>query len=220
MQHLLNFKTSLILLFLLGTCGTLALIFISRGVIQCASTGVVSSDLQAVPETDIALVLGCRRYLSNGRQNLFFKYRMDAAVEIFQSGKAKYLLVSGDNHIHSYNEPQDMKDALIERGIPESKIICDYAGFRTLDSVVRAKEVFGQDRLIIISQEFHNRRAVFIGQSREMEVYGYNARDVDTFNSIKTSLREALARVKTVLDVWVLHKQPKFLGHPMAITRN
>ncbi len=220
MQLIQRFKTLIILAFLFATFFGLSSIFIARGVIQNSSNEVVSSNLQALPETDVALVLGCSRYLSNGRQNLFFKYRMDAAAEIFSTGKVQYLLVSGDNHTHSYNEPQDMKDALIERGVPESRIICDYAGFRTLDSVVRAKEIFGQDRLIIISQEFHNRRAVFIGQSKEMEVYGYNARDVDSFNSLKTNLREELARVKTVLDVWVLRKQPKFLGDQIRIAQN
>ena len=219
MPTLLKFKTPLLVLMFAGAAAIIGSIFVARSVIQNASEEIVGSDLMTIPETEVALVLGCSRFLSNGRQNLFFKYRMDAAVEVFNSGKAEYLLVSGDNHTHSYNEPQDMKDALIERGIPESKIICDYAGFRTLDSVVRAKEVFGQDRLIVISQAFHNKRAVFIGQSRGIEIYGFNARDVDAFSSFKTNIREELARVKTVLDVWILKKEPKFLGDPIQITQ-
>lgn len=219
MQLILKYKFPIFLISVFGFLAIFASILISRSIIQSASNKVVFTDIETLPEIDVALVLGCSRYLSDGRQNLFFKYRMDAAVEVFNSGRAKFLLVSGDNHTHSYNEPHDMKDALIERGIPESKIVCDYAGFRTLDSVVRAKEVFGQDRLIIISQEFHNRRAAFIGRNKGMEIYGYNARDVDVFNSFKTSLREELARVKTVLDIWILKKKPKFLGDPILISQ-
>jgi SanA protein len=153
-------------------------------------------------------------------KNLFFHNRIEAAVDVFNAGKAHTILVSGDNHVAHYNEPQDMKNALVEHGIPEARIVCDYAGFSTLDSVVRAKEIFGQNTLIVISQEFHNRRAIFIGKQRGLELVGYNAREVNALNSCKTKLREELARVKTLLDIWVLDRQPKFLGDPILISSN
>lgn len=196
---------------------SLAAILVSRQIIDTASEKKTFTDANLLPESNVALVLGCSRYLSNGRENLFFKNRIAAAVKVFQSGKAEYILVSGDNHHVDYDEPTEMKNALIEKGILAERIYCDYAGFSTLDSVVRAKEVFGQDQVIVISQEFHNKRAIFIGEQRGLEVYGYNAAEVGAFTSFKTKAREELAKVKAVMDVWLLGREPKFLGEAVEI---
>lgn len=220
MEIFLNIKSLFLITFLAGILGFFGSIILARKVIESASETNTFSDISMLPQAEVALVLGCRRYLSDGRKNLFFHNRTEAAVDVFNAGKAHTILVNGDNHVEHYNEPQDMKDALMERGIPEARIVCDFAGFSTLDSVVRAKEIFGQDMLIVISQEFHNRRAIFIGKQRGMALEGYNAREVNTLNSFKTKLREELARVKTVLDIWVLNRQPKFLGDPVYISSN
>lgn len=217
MKISLNLKSLFLLTLLCGTLGIFGSIILARNIIESASETHTFSDIALLPEAEVALVLGCSRYLSDGRQNLFFHNRIEAAIEVFNKGKAQTILVSGDNHVVHYNEPQDMKDSLIELGIPEERIVCDYAGFSTLDSIVRAKEVFGQETLIVISQEFHNRRAIFIGKQRGLDLVGYNAREVNAFHSIKTKLREELARVKTVLDIWVLNRQPKFLGDAILI---
>lgn len=190
---------------------------LSRHVILRASFGKTYSDIQELPPSKVGLVLGCARILSDGRENLFFKYRIRAAWEAFSQGKVQYLIVSGDNHHKSYDEPSEMKAALVARGVPADRIYCDYAGFRTLDSIVRAKEVFQEKRITVISQEFHNQRAIFIGQHHDLEVMGYNARDVSLHFAFKTRCREQLARVKAVLDVMILNRRPKFLGDPIEI---
>lgn len=109
---------------------------------------------------------------------MYFTFRMQAAYELFITKKVKYLLLSGDNHIKGYDEPSDMREALIKLGVPDSCIVLDYAGFRTLDSVVRCDEVFGEDSITIVSQEFHNQRALFIANKNNINAIAYNANDV------------------------------------------
>lgn len=99
--------------------------------------------------------------------NTYFDNRIRAATDLYKSGKIQYIIVSGDNSTKDYNEPEDMQTALVQQGIPKDKIIPDHAGFRTLDSVIRAKEIFGQTQLVIISQKFHNERAVFLARKTE-----------------------------------------------------
>lgn len=170
-----------------------------------------------VPAADVALVLGTSRKLINGHNNLYFEYRIKAAVELFKSGKVKHLLVSGDNHIKGYDEPEDMRQALIAAGVPDSCITLDYAGFRTLDSIIRCWKVFGQTNFIVVSQEFHNERAVFLASYYGLNISAYNAQNVDNYYGLRTQIREYFARVKAILDVYVLKKKPKFLGEPVQI---
>ena len=170
-----------------------------------------------VPERHVGLVLGCSPLLADGRPNLFFNARMDAAAELWHAGKVGYLLVSGDNRHHAYNEPDAMKAALVERAVPARHIVCDYAGLTTLDSVVRAREVFGQDQLIVVSQPFHNRRAIFIGRHRGIDAIGYNAPDIAGRHAVRTHLREIAARQRAVWDCWISRRQPRHLGEPIAI---
>jgi SanA protein len=184
--------------------------------IRARAKGRTYSDVAAIPHRDAGLVLGCSRVLPDGRHNLFFAYRINAAAQLFKARKIDAVIVSGDNHRIGYDEPTDMKDALIAAGVPAEKIYCDYAGFRTLDSVVRAKAIFGQASVTVISQRFHNQRAIFIAHHRGIDAIGFNAQDVDAYNAARTKLREQLARVKTVLDVW-LGARPKFFGPPVEI---
>lgn len=179
--------------------------------------GLCFDVVEGVPEAPVAVVLGTAARLPDGRANLFFLPRMEAAAALFKAGRVKALIVSGDNGTQSYDEPTDMKIALIKLGVPMEKIVCDYAGFRTLDSVVRAKEVFGQQRMIFVSQRFHNARAIYLAQASGIEAYGLDARDVPVALSVKTFLREKLACVKAVLDVNVLGTKPKFLGEKVIV---
>lgn len=178
--------------------------------VEHESKGKTYDDLQEIPENPTGLVLGTSKRVRGGGENLYFKYRMQAAVELFKSGKVKFLIVSGDNSIMEYNETRDMKNELIKMGIPEDKIVEDFAGFSTLDSVLRAKEVFGQDSLTIISQEFHNERAIFIGKNHDIYSLGFNANNVPKGYSTITMTREYFARVKALLDVYILGTMPKF----------
>ncbi len=167
------------------------------------------SDITAVPTHKVGLLLGTNPYLKNGSPNKYFTYRIEAAVALYEAGKIQYILVSGDNHKLGYNEPEEMKQALISKGVPEDRIVLDYAGFRTLDSVVRAKEVFGNEQFIIISQQFHNERALFLALHNDIKAVGFNAQDVTAYYGFKTRLREYLARTKLFLDLqWGV--KPKF----------
>jgi SanA protein len=172
---------------------------------------LVYDDISAIPKNKVGLILGTGKYAASGNINLFYKYRIDAAVKLYKAQKIEYILVSGDNSRKGYDEPSDFKNDLIARGIPADKIFLDYAGFRTLDSVVRAKEIFGQTSITFISQKFHNQRAIYIAEHYNIEAVGFNARDV-----YKSHFREYLARSKASLDL-VFNVKPKFLGDPIQI---
>ncbi len=174
-------------------------------------------EVDNIPPQKAALVLGASKYIKGGYPNPYFTYRINAAKELYDAGKVRAFVMSGDNGHESYNEPEDMKNALVEQGVPDSIIYLDYAGFRTLDSVVRMKEIFGQESFIVVSQAFHNERAVFLGQHYGLTIYGYNARDVGLGRvSYKTIVREKFARVKVFIDM-LMNKQPRFLGEPIEI---
>ena len=174
-------------------------------------------DLSKIPRNKVGLILGTSPELADGRRNLFFIYRINTATSLYENKKVDFLLISGDNSTMEYNEPQAMKEALVKKGIPEEKIFLDYAGFRTLDSVVRAKEIFGQTELTIISQKFHNERAIFIARTNGMQAVGANAKDVSLSASPRVRVREILARARVIVDVFVLKSQPKFLGEKILI---
>lgn len=176
----------------------------------------VTSNISKLPNEKVGLLLGTSRILANGNPNPYFYNRIEAAAELYRSGKIKNIIASGDNSRIHYNEPEDMKQALIKAGVPADKIYEDFAGFRTLDSVVRAREIFGQNSYIIISQEFHNERAVFLAQKNGIEAFGYNAKDVNKYAGFKTNMREKIARAKVFWD-FLFGVEPKFGGEKIEI---
>ena len=195
----------------------MSVVYYAKYEIDTVSQGKVYDSIEEVPEKKIGLVLGCSKYLSNGRKNLYFQQRIEAAKELYFSDKVKFLLVSGDNSTKYYDEPTTMKKDLIALGVPGNKIYCDYAGLSTLDSVVRTKEVFKENQFIVISQGFHVRRAIYLGLAHDIDLIGYAPQGVSGLGSLKTELRECLARGKALLDVKFLNRQPKFLGEPVII---
>lgn len=184
--------------------------------VESNAKGKLFDDPSKCPQVKVALVLGASKNNKRGNDNLYFSYRINAAVELYKAGKVKYILVSGDNHVASYDEPTDMKNALMAAGIPEKHIFLDYAGFRTLDSMERALKVFGQQEVIVVSQRFHNERAIYLGEHFGMTVYGFNAKDVVKMGGIKTKIRERFARMKVFWDI-VFGIDAKFLGDPVKI---
>ncbi|GAA5481916.1 SanA/YdcF family protein [Haloferula sargassicola] len=176
-----------------------------------ASVGRLHDEPAEVPGQRVGLVFGCDDRIE-GRENLYFRYRIDAAADLWKAGKLACVIVSGDNRTKHYNEPLRMMRALVKAGVPSDKIVCDYAGLRTLDSVVRAKEVFGVEEVTFISQQFQNERAIYLGRANGMDCVGFNARDVDGQGGLKTRLREVGARVKMWLDVRILKTRPRHLG--------
>jgi len=170
-----------------------------------------------IPARKTGLLLGTVKTLANGQPNLYFQYRIEAAAELYHAGKIEQLIVSGDNSRKDYNEPADMQQALIALGIPAERIHLDYAGFRTLDSVVRADAIFDQKEFTVISQPFHNARAVYIAQRKGMDAIAYNAQEVSWAYGRSVFVREYLARMKMQLDL-IFGKKPKFLGPKVIIS--
>lgn len=188
----------------------------ANNVISSTSANYLYDDINKVSPVKVGLLLGTSNKLSNGSANDFFYFRIEAAVELYQQGKIKSILVSGDNSKSYYNEPQEMKKELIKRGVPDSVIYLDYAGFRTLDSVIRAREIFGQNSYVVISQKFHNERAVFIARKNGIEAFGFNAKEVTAYKGFKTKIREYFARDKVFVD-FIFGVQPKFKGERINI---
>jgi SanA protein len=174
----------------------------------------LSANLERLPATRVGLVLGCSPHLADGRKNLFFERRIAAAAALFRAGKVQYLLVSGDNSRPDYDEPSAMRAALVVAGVPEPRIVRDFAGFRTLDSVARAQSVFGLSELIVVSQRFHNERAVYLARARGLKAFGYDAGDVGGVHGLRTHAREVLSRLVAVLEVELLHTAPRYPGPP------
>jgi SanA protein len=172
---------------------------------------------EKVPSCHAAIVLGTSRYLSTGVQNLYFTYRIDAAEKLYRAGKVEKFILSGDNRVNDYNEPKEMKKALMQRGIPDSCLVLDYAGLRTFDSMVRCKEIFGQDSVIVVSQQFHTARSIFIAKKIGLVAFGFNAQKVTTQRTVRMWIREFFSRIKCVLDLYVFHAKPKHLGDKITI---
>ncbi len=182
-----------------------------------AARGRLFSDPARIPYRRVALVLGCSEKLGDGNENPFFANRIRAAASLYQAHKVDYFLVSGDHHIASYDEPTAMKNHLIEAGVPAGHIVCDYAGFHTLDSIIRAKKVFGQRRITVVSQRFHNERAIFLARHQGIDAIGFDAQDVSGYQSFLTHCRDQASKMFTLLDVYVLRSRPKFLGPRISI---
>ena len=172
--------------------------------------------LTEIPENKCGLVLGTSKFVAEGTENLYYRYRIEAAVRLYKSKKVSYLIVSGDNRYRNYNEPVNMQKDLVEAGIPVNHIYLDYAGFRTFDSVIRCHEIFGQQKFTIISQPFHNERAVFIARSKGIEAIGYDARQVTGKKAMKVRIREIGARLQVYFDL-LTGAKPYFLGKKVAI---
>jgi SanA protein len=187
--------------------------------VQASSENKLFSDIQNVPHNHVGLLPGTGKYLAGGYLNPYYQYRIDAAAQLFKAGKINYLIISGDNSRQDYNEPEMMKADLVANGIDSCFIYLDYAGFRTFDSMIRLKKIFSQDSVTVISQEFHNQRALFIAQKEGIAAIGYNARDVSSKAGFKTMVREKFARVKVFVD-YLCNTEPRFLGPKVKIPEN
>lgn len=198
----------------------LCLMMASAGVdiyISVRTKGSTTSVVDHLPYNRCGLLLGTSRYRADGTSNPFFTNRIEAAAMLYHAGKIDYIIATGDNSDRRYNEPRHMFAELVERGVPARKIFPDYAGFRTLDSVVRARAIFGQESFTVISQKFHNERAVYIAGYYGINATGFNAADCSDSGRIKVRLREVLARFRAFIDLHVTAEQPKFLGGHIEI---
>jgi SanA protein len=184
--------------------------------IEVRACGRVHAEIEAVPQAEIALVLGTSYKLPGGALNPFFAGRIAAAARLYHAGKARHLLLSG-NRTGGHDEPTAMREALAAQGVPESATTLDYAGFRTLDSFARAKQIFGVSRLTIVTDDFHASRAVLLARHFGIDAQAYCSESLPLRSSKKTRLREIGARGKALLDLYVLRTQPRFLGPPVRL---
>lgn len=169
-----------------------------------------------IPKNKVGLLLGTSKIREDGEENLFFTYRLNATIQLFEAKKIDFIIISSSFESTDNDNPKDFKVELIKKGIPENKIFLDYGGLRTLDSVIRLKEIFGQTSVTIISQEFHNERAIYLAEHFGIEAIGFNAKDVTNRLGFKTQTREYFARVKVFVDI-IFNVQPKFLGGKIEI---
>ena len=204
----------LITVIILVIAGTL---WATYAIVSSQSNKQLYDDVQAIPKNKVGLLLGTAKYQDKGKMiiNQYYQNRIDATVALYMAGKIDYVIVSGDNSTAYYNEPLLMKQDLIARGVPEKRIYMDNAGFRTLDSILRCRDIFGQDHFTIISQEFHNQRAIYICNHKHVKAIGYNAKDDGSLWDI-INVREKFARVKMVIDL-ILNKQARYYGERIDI---
>lgn len=192
-------KAALWLLF-----GVILAVLVCNFWVVYSTKNAIFFNVNTLPSNDYALVLGTNRFVAKGRENLFFTYRMEATSRLYKEGKIKYIILSGNNDSEYYNEPEEMKSVLLGMGIPAEVMTLDFAGFRTFDSVVRAKDVFKKKKLTIISQNFHNARALYICKHQGLEAVAFAAQDVPGGYPLKTLLREYMARPKAMIDLFLI----------------
>ena len=169
--------------------------------------GRTFSNINDVPTMQTALLLGTNPKTRDGkRSSSFYLARINATAELYKHGKFRQLIISGDKR-EGYDEPQTMRHDLIERGVPDSIIMMDGQGYRTLLSLRNSKQYFGVHDMIIISQKWHNERSIFLADKMNIKAVGYNADDVRHPRAIWTHIRELLARVKLFIDLYVTHRE-------------
>lgn len=169
--------------------------------------GRTFSNINDVPTMQTALLLGTNpKTRDDKRPSSFYLARINATAELYKHGKFRQLIISGDKR-EGYDEPQTMRHDLIERGVPDSIIMMDGQGYRTLMSLRNSKQYFGVHDMIIISQKWHNERSIFLADKMNIKAVGYNADDVRHPRAIWTHIRELLARVKLFIDLYVTHRE-------------
>ena len=206
----------MLLTFFLFLLLTVLAVYLADKAITTAAKGKLFSETNSIPYNKVGLLLGTGKYLESGHLNYYYQYRIDAATTLMKASKIKYLVISGDNSRNDYNEPETMRQDLIQRGIDSNLIYLDYAGFRTFDSIIRLREIFGQTSTTVISQPFHNERAIFIASKEDINAIGFSAKDVTGKPGLRVQMREKLARVKVYVD-YLTDKKPRFLGPRVEI---
>lgn len=175
----------------------------------------IYEDIALLPNRQVGVVLGTAKYYRAGLINQYYLYRIQGALNVYNSGKASYLLLSGDNALQSYNEPVTMRRDLIAHGMPASDIVLDYAGFRTLDSIIRTRKVFDTNDFTIITQRFHCERALFIAMHMGIQAQCFAVPSPKRMFSVR--VREIGARLGALSDLYLMKREPRFLGPQIPI---
>ena len=208
-------KNKLLLTFLfLAVFGIVFFIFLNISVLNSTKENIYRK-ISEIPKKQTALILGALVY-QDGSLSDIVKDRLDTAIELYESEKVEKLLVSGDHGRYTYDEVNSMKNYLLEKNIPKADIFLDHAGFDTYDSIYRARAIFEVENVIIVTQEFHLPRALYIADHLGIEALGMIADKHIYFAALRNDLREYLARVKAYLNL-VFYSKPTFLGEVIPI---
>ena len=211
-------KRGILALFCLGITGGLAVFGLSSFVKNRTADKIVNETEAAKLDADCILVLGCG-VREDGTPSLMLRDRLETGVALYEAGAAPKLLMSGDHGRKDYDEVNLMKDYAMEKGIPSEDIFMDHAGFSTYDSMVRARDIFCAKTVVIVSQEYHLYRALYLAEKLGLEAYGVPALDVNYRGQAYREFREMLARSKDFCTA-VIQPQPKFLGEKIPISGN
>jgi len=169
--------------------------------VTSAAKGRMYDDVKEIPHREVGLLLGTSPLGRSGRPNQFYLRRLDATVALYNAGKIDRIIISGARRGDDYDEPTEMRNDLVKRGLPDSIFVLDGEGHRTISSIVRTKEVFAEDSVTIISQKFHNERALFLARHNEIDAIAFNAENTSSRRwRLMMVLRESLARVKAVAE--------------------
>ena len=196
-------KRIIIVVLLAPLFGMLIIAFCNMTIIQY-SKGKIYDNVKDIPYREVGLLLGTSPTTINGRANIYYTYRIDAAVKLYKAKKISRILISGDGKEKSYDEPKYMRRDLIKRGIPYHKITLDKKGLRTYDSVINAKETFGLSNFTVISQRVQNERAIYLAGHNDIDAIGFNAKDAPNQkgkSAVKVRIREVFAKVKVFMDL-------------------
>jgi SanA protein len=184
-----------------------------------AARGRIFRDASEAPRRDVALVLGARVF-RDGRLSDMLADRVRAAVQLHEAGKVGKLIMSGDNSRREYDEPTAMRQLALKLGVPPDDVVRDFAGFRTLDSLYRARDLWGAQSVIVVSQEFHLPRSLFLADRLGVDAVAMSAdlREYGPMSSRRAKVREFLARTGAWVDMVILRTKPKFLGQKESLS--
>lgn len=212
-----KFKILIIILIVLGILGITTVFGINQYVKVVASKNI-TEDIQGMENADAILVLGCQ-VKEDGTLSLMLQDRIDKAIELYQVGASNKIIVSGDHGTKEYDEVNAMKNYLIEKGIPSENIFMDHAGFSTYESLYRAQYIFKAEKVIVVTQEYHLYRAVYIGNKLGLETYGVPAEKKSYYGQTSREIREILARNKDFVKC-IFKLKPTYLGETIPVSGN
>lgn len=211
-------KRVILCLFFLGVAGMLAVFGLSSYMKSHTADHILSAEEAEELEADCILILGCG-VREDGTPSLMLRDRLETGIALYEAEAAEKLLMSGDHSRKEYDEVNTMKKFAIERGIPSEDIFMDHAGFSTYDSMYRARDIFCAEKVIIVTQEYHLPRALYVAEKLGLEAYGVAALDVNYRGQAYREFREMLARAKDFCTAWI-QPEPKYLGEEIPVSGN
>ena len=209
-------KRGILALFCLGITGTAVVFGLSSYIKKETAEKIITAE--EATDGDCILVLGCG-VREDGSPSLMLRDRLEKGIELYEAGTAPKLLMSGDHGRKDYDEVNLMKSYAMGKGVPSEDIFMDHAGFSTYDSMYRARDIFCAEKVIVVSQEYHLYRALYLAEKLGLEAYGVPAQDVNYRGQAYREFREMLARAKDFCTA-VIQPEPKYLGEKIPVSGN